>query len=179
MLPILHTKRLELRPLRASDAESLHDAFSDEKLMAYWSSEPHKDLVETERYITGNMTAKYPTWAIAIGEGPAIGWVVLIPHRDGVREIGYILRRDAWGKGYASEAVTRIIDYGFRELGLRRIFADVDPDNAASIVLLEKLGFVREGLLRAEWETHIGVRDSYIYGLLAADWQHVRVSVQA
>ncbi len=172
-LPILHTERLQLRPLRTSDAESLHGAFSDAELMTYWSSGPHRNFAETRSYIAGNMTAEFPTWGMAMGEGPAIGWVVLIPHREGVREIGYILRRDAWGRGYAREAATRIIDYGFQELGLRRIFADVDPDNTASIVLLEKLGFVREGLLRAEWETHIGVRDSYIYGLLAADWQRV------
>ncbi len=96
---------------------------------------------------------------------------MFIPRRSGIREIGYIMRRDAWGQGYAREAVSAVIDYGFGELGLRRIIADTDPDNAGSNRLLETLGFTCEGRLRAEWETHIGVRDSFIWGLLADEWR--------
>jgi RimJ/RimL family protein N-acetyltransferase len=51
------------------------------------------------------------------------------------------------------------------------VFADTDPENAPSIALLERLGFRREGLLRGEWETHIGVRDSLILGLLRDEWR--------
>ena len=69
------------------------------------------------------------------------------------------------------EAVARVIDYGFDELELRRIFADTDPENRGSIGLLERLGFQREGRLRGEWETHSGVRDSLIYGLLRDEWK--------
>jgi RimJ/RimL family protein N-acetyltransferase len=54
------------------------------------------------------------------------------------------------------------------------VFADTDPENAASIALLERLGFRREGLLRGEWETHIGVRDSVILGLLRDEWRSAR-----
>ncbi len=169
-VPELATERLLLRRLKLSDAESLHAAFSDAELMTYWSSGPHKTLSQTQAYITGNMKPDIPTWAITHNQGLVMGWAVLIPHRDNVREIGYILRRDAWGKGYAREAAERVIQYGFEELGLRRIFADVDPDNIASVALLEKMGFMREGCLRREWETHIGVRDSCIYGLLREEW---------
>jgi ribosomal-protein-alanine N-acetyltransferase len=97
--------------------------------------------------------------------------VILIDGKPDVKEIGYILRRDQWGTGIAREAVTRVIDHGFGEMGLRRIFADTDPENPGSIGLLERLGFQREGRLRGEWETHIGVRDSLIYGLLRDDWK--------
>ncbi len=69
-----------------------------------------------------------------------------------------------------------MIDYGFGALGLRRIYADTDPDNAGSNRLLEHLGFTGEGRLRAEWETHIGVRDSLIWGLLADEWRAGRAS---
>ena len=55
--------------------------------------------------------------------------------------------------------------------GARRVFADTDPENDASIALLQRLGFRREGVLRAEWETHIGVRDSVILGLLKDEWR--------
>lgn len=63
-----------------------------------------------------------------------------------------------------------MIDLLIREEGHRRVFADTDPDNAASNALLATLGFQREGYLRAEWETHIGVRDTVLWGLLADEW---------
>ena len=173
-LPTLKSERLVLRPLKLEDTESLHAAFSDTELMTYWSSGPHENIGQTRDYLRTNAeSGDYPTWAITYDGGDAMGWLVFIPHREGVREIGYILRRDAWGRGIALEAIMRMLEYGFGELGLRRVFADVDPDNAPSITLLEKLGFQREGLLRGEWETHIGVRDSYIYGLLADEWAQV------
>jgi ribosomal-protein-alanine N-acetyltransferase len=55
--------------------------------------------------------------------------VILIDGKPDVKEIGYILRRDQWGQGMAREAVSRVIDHGFEDLNLRRIFADTDPEN--------------------------------------------------
>ncbi len=80
-----------------------------------------------------------------------------------------MLSRAHWGGGIAIEAVSAVIDRLFAE-GQRRVFADTDPENLASRGLLEKLGFKLEGMLRAEWETHIGVRDTALYGLLPSDW---------
>ncbi len=170
--PSLEIDRLLLRPIRSEDAAALHPVFANEELMTWWSSGPHQLLSETEEYVTGKTKEPYsPTWAITIkGEGTALGWVVLLPRREGLREIGYILNPDYWGKGIALEAVTRVIDYGFSDLKLRKIFADVDPDNSASIGLLNRLGFKQEAHLREEWETHIGVRDSLIFGLLRSEW---------
>ena len=68
----------------------------------------------------------------------------------------------ARGRNLAARALAPAIDTVFDVKGARRIFADVDPDNAASIRTFEKLGFRHEGVLRANWETHIGVRDSVI-----------------
>ena len=76
-----------------------------------------------------------------------------------------MLAREHWGGGIAREAVSAVIDQIFAE-GQRRVFADTDPDNAPSRGLLERLGFKLEGYLRAEWETHLGVRDTTLYGLL-------------
>src|SRR3546814_9995456 len=89
---------------------------------------------------------------------------------DLVTEFGYILARDHWGGGIAREAGSAVIARLFAE-GQRRVFADTDPDNTASNALLERLGFRRDGLLRAEWNTHIGVRDSVLWGLLADEWK--------
>ncbi len=170
-LPVIKTKRLVLRAIRADDALSLHVALADEVLMQWWSSAAHAELSESEEYVAINARQEngYRCWAITEHNDLAMGWVILIDGRPGVQELGYILRRDHWSKGYAYEAAHAVIDYAFDVLGTRRIFADADPDNAASIALLERLHFVPEGRLREAWETHIGVRDSLVFGLLRRD----------
>lgn len=90
--------------------------------------------------------------------------------RRHVSEIGYLLARPHWGKGIAAEALTLVLDQLFLVENYRRVFADTDPDNVYSRRLLERLGFQLEGVLRAEWETHIGIRDTTLYGLLKEDW---------
>jgi RimJ/RimL family protein N-acetyltransferase len=81
-----------------------------------------------------------------------------------------ILSRMCWGQGLGREALAAVVSHGFGPMGLRRIAADTDPDNRGSIAVLRSLGFVQEGHLRGEWKTHIGVRDSLIFGLLAGEW---------
>lgn len=92
-------------------------------------------------------------------------------------EIGYLIAREELGQGYGREAVAILIDDLFAQ-GQRRIVADVDPENRASVALLTALGFRLEGRLRAEWETHIGIRDSLIYGLLVEDWKTSAAEVE-
>jgi RimJ/RimL family protein N-acetyltransferase len=168
----LTTARLVLRQLREDDAPALFAVLSDPRVMIWWSSGPHQSPAENAEYVKGNAAEGqgYLCWAITAGDDVALGWVILIDGKPDVKEIGYILRRDQWGSGIAREAVARVIDYGFHDLKLRRIFADTDPENSGSIGLLERLGFQREGRLRGEWETHIGVRDSLIFGLLKDEW---------
>lgn len=168
----LETDRLVLRQLMNDDARALHAALSDPVVMRWWSSGPHSSLAETEAYVARNaeQTEDWRCWAITEAGDEAIGWVVLIQKRPGVQEIGYILRRDRWRQGYAREAVAAVISRTFSSSATRRVMADTDPDNTASVRLLESLGFVREGLLRGEWETHIGIRDSLILGLLRGEW---------
>src|SRR3546814_15525877 len=91
-------------------------------------------------------------WATTLAGGDrAIGWVAAGEKRQGgVTEIGYILARDHWGGGIAREAVSAVIARLFAE-GQRRVFADTDPDHTATNALLERHGFRREGLLRADW----------------------------
>ena len=173
-VPTLTTDRLVLRQIRGDDAGALYPVLSDPDVMLWWSSGPHQSLAETADYVKVNAAEGqgFHCWAItAAGDDVALGWVILIDGKPAVKEIGYILRRDQWGGGIAREAAARVIEYGFAELKLRRIFADTDPENAGSIGLLERLGFQREGHLRDEWETHIGVRDSLIFGLLQSEWR--------
>lgn len=153
------------------DADALHVNFTDPELMRYWSSPPHADVAET-RADFAREAAEWRRWTITLkGNDIAIGTVAAGEKRQGnVTELGYMLGRAHWGGGIAAEAVSAVIDRIFAE-GQRRVFADTDPDNAPSRALLEKLGFKLEGYLREEWETHIGVRDTVLYGLLKAEWE--------
>ncbi|WP_447728451.1 GNAT family N-acetyltransferase [Sphingomonas koreensis] len=167
---MLETSRLILRPRRIEDAEALHRAFADPELMQYWSGPPHASVEET-RADLAREAPEWRRWAITLkGDDTAIGVVAAGEKRQGnVTEIGYILARSFWGGGIAREAVSAVIDRIFAE-GQRRVFADTDPDNKPSRAMLERLGFKLEALLRAEWETHLGVRDTTIYGLLREEW---------
>lgn len=170
--PSIDTARLRLRPIELSDAAALHAALSDPVTMHWWSSAPRTSLAETEAYVRVNVKEKtWRCWAITErGDDRALGWVNLSERRAAVFEIGYILVPQARGRGIAAEAVSGVMGRTFEE-GARRIFADVDPENAGSVGLLERLGFRLEGRLREEWETHIGVRDTLLYGLLRREWR--------
>jgi RimJ/RimL family protein N-acetyltransferase len=89
---------------------------------------------------------------------------------DAIAEVGYIVVKQRQGEGIAREALAALVDHLFTADGVRRIYADVDPDNTASNRLVERLGFTLEGRLREQWTTHIGARDSLIWGLLASEW---------
>ncbi|MFT6462775.1 MAG: RimJ/RimL family protein N-acetyltransferase [Maricaulis maris] len=172
--PVLSTARLLLRPLVRDDAAAVFPALGDPETMKYWSRPPFTTIEAVRGHLTATTrSATVRTWAICRPSDPgdALGWVVLMDRKEGVAETGYIIRPDAQRNGYVSEAVTGVIGYGFGELGLRRIYADTDPDNAGSIAVLTKLGFSLEGRLRGQWKTHLGVRDSLIFGLLAQEWR--------
>ena len=85
-------------------------------------------------------------------------------------KLGYASAAGEWGHGYATEAARTILAFAFRELGLHRISAAIGPDNAASIAVVEKLGFTREGVLRDHVHTNGAWRDSVLYSLLAYEW---------
>ena len=93
---------------------------------------------------------------------------------SGRAEIGYGLLRRHWGRGYMHEALEAVIDWAFGPLGLRRLEADIDPRNEASIRALERMGFAREGMLRERWQVADEISDSLLVGLLAREWRERR-----
>lgn len=168
-LPTLTAPDVVLRPLATSDAEALFAAHSDPETHHYWSGPAHKDIAETRANIADTLAMKGAhVWAITEDGGEALGRIAVFVLREGVGEIGIILRREATGRGFASKAIRLVEDYAFGELGLHRLAADIDPDNNASLSLFLRAGFQREGLLRGNWKTHLGVRDSVMMGKLRA-----------
>jgi len=173
MTPTLVTPRFILRELTRADASALFPSFADDEAMRWWSRGPFASEAELADWLVPESGWEQGrSWAVTEGEhGPAIARFAAIDRGDGVTEVGYLVARHRQGEGIAGEALSALIDHLFRTEKRRRIYADTDPDNAASNHLLEKLGFTLEGRLREAWTTHIGRRDSLIWGLLADEWQ--------
>jgi ribosomal-protein-alanine N-acetyltransferase len=174
---VLDTPRLRLRPVVPPDAGALFAIFSDPAVMRYWSTPPwtRPELAEVmiradEQDAAAGRAVRLAV--LRVQEGDLIGTVSLFHLDEGSRraEIGYALRRSAWGHGYAGEAVAGLVDRAFQGLELNRLEADIDPRNGASARLLDRLGFRREGLLRQRWIVGGEVSDSALYGLLREDW---------
>jgi len=173
----LETPRLLLRPLREDDAEALFAIFSDPEVMRYMNRGPWESIEVGRKMIARDLAAlpegEFVRLGMELREGGAmVGMCNLFDFHWQCRrcEIGYCLARASWGHGYMHEALTALIDYGFRTLDLNRIEADVDPRNAGSVKSLERLGFKREGLLRQRWIVEGEVSDSGLYGLLREEW---------
>ncbi|MBX9747553.1 MAG: GNAT family N-acetyltransferase [Hyphomonadaceae bacterium] len=166
-VPTLSATGAVLRPLTVDDAEALFVAHGDETAHRFWGTPKHANVEETRAYTAETLAMKDAhVWAITEDGGEALGRVALFILRAGVGEFGIIMRRDATGRGLASKAIRLIEDYAFTKLDLHRLVADIDPDNSASMSLFLRAGFQREGLLRGNWKTHLGIRDSVIMGKL-------------
>lgn len=170
------TARLRLRPMRRDDSEGLFLVFCDAQAMRYWSSPPHGSPLVTveviERAQVAFMAGEGIEWAITVaGDDTAVGkighWRWQRPHSRS--EVGFILRRDLWGQGLASEALSAVVDWGFRRLDLHSIEAQLDSENRASQRTLERVGFRREGLLRQSYFDGHAYRDTLVYGLLRGE----------
>lgn len=177
--PVIETTRLILKPLVVDDAESLLAIFSDPEVMRYWNTAPWVKIQDAYDFVDKSNTAMLRQESLVLGvylksTAELIGKCMLFSYdRISKRaEIGFGLSRYSWGKGYISEAGEALIQYGFTALCLRRIEAEIDPDNRASAKALEALGFQQEGLLRQRWEINGVVSDSALYGRLASDVLH-------
>ena len=97
---------------------------------------------------------------------PRTSFILAITGEASTGELGYVLARDQWGHGYATEVARRLIVFGFNELGLRRITATCHPDNFASARVLEKAGMHFEKTLRDD----LGVRGGWrVFAVAASD----------
>jgi ribosomal-protein-alanine N-acetyltransferase len=170
---ILETEHLRLRPLAASDAAIVVALRSDADVMAYWDSPEVGDPAEGAAFLD---------WCLAeVAAGLSVYWVIErlsdeavvgicdiseIDRRHRRADVGYMLGKAFWAQGYGAEALAAIVDDAAPALGLRRLTARVHVGNNASIALLGKLGFQREGLLRGYIERGGERRDCFLYGLL-------------
>lgn len=153
----IRTKRLLLRRVSMEDAAAMHVIMSDPIAMRYWSTPPHGDLGETERWIA-SMAEADPALSddfIVTLDGQLIGklgaWKL--------PEIGFLIDPAHWGKGYATEAMAAFIDRR-RALGSAELKADVDPRNLASLKLLQRCGFEETHRAAGTWQVGDELCDS-------------------
>lgn len=148
MLDAIRTERLLLRRARADDLVPLNAMMSDAETMRYWSTPPHAD-VETTRAFLDGMIAADPAASddfIVEKDGEAIGKLGAwrLP------EVGYLIARPYWGRGYAREAMAAFVAHAFAHR-TDHLTADVDPRNAASLALLAGAGFRVTGRAERTW----------------------------
>jgi ribosomal-protein-alanine N-acetyltransferase len=176
-MPRIDGGRVRLRPLVEEDVPALFEIFSDPEVMRFWSSPPLDDIAAAHALLADihrHFEAKtlFQWGVVRLDDDRVIGTTTIfqIDHDHRRAEIGFALGRAHWGQGYASDAVTALIRFAFDTLDLHRIEADADPRNAASIGVLIKQGFQREGLLRERYFLNGEPQDAEYYGLLRKDW---------
>ncbi|MGI9604079.1 MAG: GNAT family N-acetyltransferase [Acidimicrobiales bacterium] len=175
---VIEGERVWLREFDRGDAHAVQQWTGDDDVVRFVPLDRTDDQ-SVVSYLAGLIAesgaAEREGYTLAIVErssGEVVGAVALTidsrRHRRG--EVGYLLRRDRWGHGLASEAARLVVDFGFSDLGLHRVWAVCDPVNEASIRVLTKLGMRREGLLRDDLLIDGRWRDSELFAVLAGDW---------
>ena len=176
--PTLVTERLALRELRFDDASAVADGAGDRRVARYLIQVPSPYPVALARRW---VQSRIDWWAEGRGVTLAItrrtstrqllGTVSLRRFaRDRRAELGYWLSANAWNFGFATEACHALIAFGFQELDLARVYAQVLAGNDASQHVLEKLGMVGEGVKRQHVRKGKKLCDVVLYGLLRDEW---------
>jgi RimJ/RimL family protein N-acetyltransferase len=150
--PSFETDRLVLRPRALADTDACLEMDGDPAVTQFVGG-PWDDPVAHRQFVEARTRGPYPDglgyWTIRDRQEPGrfLGWVLLIP-ADGVGpdiEIGWRLRREAWGRGLATEAARPVLAHAFVTLTLARVVAEIDVRNGASIGVAEKLGLRYRG----------------------------------
>jgi [ribosomal protein S5]-alanine N-acetyltransferase len=168
----IHTDRLTLRPLAATDAADLFTVYSHPEAMRYWDTPPHKTIAATEELIERKLAHQQGcAWSICLAQnGRAIGVVEYLGN-PGPSGLGYILHPSHWRQGYTTEAVHAALDYGFTVLELDRVELWINDENVASQRLAEKVGFTRRGRFQQKYHHHSSAHEKFVYGLYRHVWQ--------
>jgi RimJ/RimL family protein N-acetyltransferase len=169
------TQRLRLRELTLDDVDLLVALDSDPAVMQFISGGKPTSREEAERMVRRSLGSRWIAYERATDE--FVGWFGLRPSDEHARELGYRLRRASWGNGYATEGSQALIDLGFTDLGLRRVWAQTMTVNTRSRRVMERCGlrYVRTFFL--EWPEPIEGSDQgdVEYELTKAAWKQPRV----
>lgn len=174
---ILKTKSLVIRDYRIQDLKVIHDLVQPVEIYKFqhWGPNSFKD---TENFIMTCLAQQKQNprcdfeLCIEDKNQQVVGAIGIringLQHQKG--DFGYWIRKDQWGKGFATEASLAILNFGFEKLGLNRIWATAAPENKASLRVLEKVGLQYEGVLRQDVYIRGKYRDSVMMSILKSEW---------
>ena len=191
MQVFLQTQRLVLRRFTEDDSANLVELDGDPEVMRFINGGRPTPRMEIESEVLPAFLDYYERYrgygfwaAIEKSTGLFVGWFHFRPAEGsppGEVELGYRLRRSAWGKGYATEGSRALVDKGFAELGVERVVASTMVVNVASRRVMEKAGlrFVRS--FRQPWPDYIeGEEEGDVeYALLRSEWEQARAADEA
>jgi [ribosomal protein S5]-alanine N-acetyltransferase len=170
LLP-LTTDRLTIRQLTLDDAEDLFAIYGDPEVMRYVAGGPIADVAAAEALVQQNIahqrTHGYSWWAVverATGRLVGDAGLYSFEGKGPDVEVGYTFRRDAWGRGYATESALACLHAAFGPLAVDRVRAVVLPENEASVHVLEKIGMHRDGTvpyMGGEWAHFVADRRTW------------------
>jgi len=177
-MPVFETNRLVLRLLEQKDAPALFALRSNDEAMQYLdrprakSIDDAKNLIQSLDQFGIERTAFQ--WGVFLkSNAEMIGTIGFyrIDASNFKTEIGYMFFPSFWRQGFASEAIKELLQFGFEHIGFHRIEADINPNNKASILLCQKLGFEIEAHIKQNFYFEGNFVDTVIMGLLKKDWQ--------
>lgn len=172
--PVLRTERLVLRQAGSEDVEPLFRLRNDERTMEYLSRKRATTRSDVEELMVRmeeeRITAKSLSWMLCRKEDAVmvgtIGLYRIKAEHHGT-EVGYLLSPEHWGRGLMQEALNAVTAYGLGPLGFHRMEAITDPRNGRSRALLERCGYVLEGIHRENYHVEGRYMDSAVYARLA------------
>jgi len=174
--PEFETERLRFRKIYVSDAKEIFLIRSNDDVMRFMDVPRHHSISDSEKLIeTAEESYKNETgmnWAIIEKHSQSfIGYIgfIRIFSEHCRAEIGYVLKPEYWGKGYMFETINRLVRFGFEEMKLHSIEANVNPLNERSKKVLERVGFKKEAHFRENYLFNGEFLDSIIYSLLEKD----------
>jgi RimJ/RimL family protein N-acetyltransferase len=168
--------RLRLRPFVDDDLDAIVALHGDARVLRYWDSPPWTERAQGEKFLRTcremvDVGAGVRLAVDLVADGQFLGWCTLHRWNPTFRSasLGYCYTEASWGHGYATEAASALLSWGYTSLDLNRVHAEVDTRNRASARVLEKLGFVHEGTQREDCIVDGVVSDTWVYGLLRRD----------
>ncbi len=178
--PILETKRMILRKLGKEDMNEIFILRTDPEVIKYIDRTPPTEVKGIEDFLirTDADTSKNIgiTWGMQLhGDNKIIGYLSFwrtIPENHRA-EIGYALMKEYWQTGLMTEAVDAILNYGFNEMKLHSVEANVNPLNTASMQLLDKFHFKKEAHFTEDYYFEGKFLDSIIFCLLDRNYSRI------
>ncbi len=176
---MLESKRLHIRELSLADLENIHQLHSLPETDEFNTLGIPKDIQTTEKIVE--------EWLILQNHSPRNSFIFCIDKKEENEFVGLIalnlgksnyktaevwfkVHKDHWRQGYTTEALKRVLEFGFIDLKLHRIEAGCAVENIASSKTLERAGFVREGMKRKKLPIRGEWKDNYFYGILEEDF---------